>query len=966
MEIIYKWKANVQTGISLFSRGLGFFMLLFAVAVPAFAQVSGTVYRDFNGDGVRQFSLPTEPGVQGIVVTAFIAGESAPLTSTTDSLGFYSFPVASGKKVRLEFSEMPFETYAITTTATNTSSVQFVTAPIANADLPVSDPLAYCKTVLPDLVTPCYVVGDALAAGSNSGPLASLIFFPYSASGQGSPPIELATTAETGSIWGGVYHRQDQKLFYSALLKRHASLGPLGLGGIYMTDLSSGTPVTSSYLNLSQFVKLSSTADSLALLNRNLPVDFVQPSLDSAAFRLTGKVGLGGMALSPDEKKMWVVNLYEKTLVQINIGAPVRPGNQLTAADITSFSIPNPGCVLGEARPWAVEYQQGSLYVGVTCDARQAGSTRANLRAYVYRFDLKTMQFISTPVISEALSYRKGWVHAGVPQSEYWEPWTDQWSDLTTSLLTEVGGVSYYRASRPQPILSDIAFDTDGSLILGLMDRTGNQTARNQWSVPATSGLYSGYIGGDILRAQAHADGTYALESNGTSGLRVGCGVGNNQGPGGGEFYCADFYRDVFSGDTIQQETFMGSLLVVPGNDEVIASVIEPFTVWSGGMAWFSNQSGNRTKAYEIYNGEGPQLQYAGKSNGLGSIQALCETAPLQIGNRIWIDADQDGIQDPDELPLANVQVALFDSTGNLSGATQTNAAGNYLFEGNDLKPNTTYYLIVGTNGNLAQFDKTTETLTINTIPYKLTSANVGEGPNADLNDSDAQLATGLPAALNGFPYVRVQTGAPGQNNPNYDIGFISCWLEPLPDTTVCQGVTSVQLPAAEAGQLWTAGSGNPSPATISNTGLINGMINAGTYAFILSQGTTCTDTVRVIVNAKPNVMSMIERPTCTDLTVNQDGKISVSGFLAGQTFDLSLGATFTSSMFGSPQPIPGNGTLVSDLQNPATVSQAYTLRIYGETGCTQDIALTLMRRDCACGDVRSLCIPITTRIIKK
>ncbi len=940
--------------------------ILFCIAPFAQAQLSGHVYRDFNGDGLRQQNAPSEPGLGGVAVSAFVAGSSTPLSTTTDSLGFYSLAVPAGQKVRLEFSGLPFQTYVHMAATGTGSSVQFATAPASGVDLAVGDPLQYCHTPVPSLVVPTYVVGDALATGSNSSSLPAIVKFPYGASGQADVSNPLTDAGTVGTVWGSAYHRQAEKLFYSAFLKRHSSLGALGLGGIYKIDPSGFVPAE-PYLDLRKFVRLSSAADSIRLLGRNLPDNLNEPAVDSAAFSLVGKVGLGGMALSPDEQTLWVINLYEKTLVKVAIGAPVKPGNQLTGADIVSFPIPNPGCVGGAPRPWALQYHEGSLYVGLTCDAGEPGSTRDNLRAYVYRFDLATMQFISSPVISEPLNYRKGWVHALVPQSEYWEPWSDTWGDFTTSLLTTENGVDIYRVSRPQPIFSDIEFDTDGSILLGLMDRTGHQTGRNQPAVPADANLYSGYIGGDILRAQAYANGTFRLEKNGVSGLRTGSGAGNGEGPGGGEFYGADLYRDPISNDTIQQETFMGAMLSLPGNNEVIATVIEPFAAWSGGAAWFSNQNGQRTKAYEVYFGDDPsEPQYLGNANGLGSFATLCTAAPLQIGNRLWVDANKDGIQNPDEAPLANVYVALYDKNGTLVTFTQTNATGNYLFQGSYLTPYTTYYIVPGTNGTTPQFNAASSVLEVDGAFYKLTVANRGEGAQPDLNDSDAQIASGLPAALNGLPVIQIQTGAPGQNTPNYDAGFIDCWMTDVPDAEVCEGTAIFQFNvAATPGQAWLAMPGNPSGATIDASGQVSGLGAPGTYRFVLRQSETCADTVSLIVKPRPRVQAVVETVTCTNFVSNNDGKITLTGFTAQEMVDYSLGATFSSPVYGSPQSIPANGIVVNDLENPTVATQLYTVRITNQNGCEQDLTLTLKQRDCACEGVSTVCQPVTFRVFK-
>lgn len=53
------------------------------------------------------------------------------------------------------------------------------------------------------------------------------------------------------------------------------------------------------------------------------------------------------------------------------------------------------------------------------------------------------------------------------------------------------------------------------------------------------------------------------------------------------------------------------------------------------------------------------------------------------IGDRVWSDADGDGIQDPGEAGLAGVTLTLLDNTGSPTGLTATtNADGDYLFTG--------------------------------------------------------------------------------------------------------------------------------------------------------------------------------------------------------------------------------------------------------------------------------------------
>ncbi len=95
-----------------------------------------------------------------------------------------------------------------------------------------------------------------------------------------------------------------------------------------------------------------------------------------------------------------------------------------------------------------------------------------------------------------------------------------------------------------------------------------------------------------------------------------------------------------------------------------------------------------------------------------------------ELGDRVWIDANKNGIQDANEAGVSGVKVTLLDATGNIVGSPlTTDANGNYLFT--DLKPGT--YNV--------QFDKTT-------LPagYVFTTQDAGSD---DSVDSDANVSTG-------------------------------------------------------------------------------------------------------------------------------------------------------------------------------------------------------------------------------
>ena len=118
---------------------------------------------------------------------------------------------------------------------------------------------------------------------------------------------------------------------------------------------------------------------------------------------------------------------------------------------------------------------------------------------------------------------------------------------------------------------------------------------------------------------------------------------------------------------------------------------------------------------------------------------------PASIGNYVWIDSDQDGLQDANESGLANVTVRLLNGNGGVISTTTTDGNGLYSF--NNLTAGT--YQV--------QFVTPTN--------YVLTTANAGLNLN-DSIDSDAIVGTGLTQQV---------TLTAGQNNDTLDAGMVFC-----------------------------------------------------------------------------------------------------------------------------------------------------------------------------------------------
>jgi uncharacterized repeat protein (TIGR01451 family) len=750
----------MKNHLRLFVSLLSACIMFFGVSMPVLARpaqqancvITGTVYRDFNASGARD---ALEPPVAGIVVTAYNQAGGTIQAVTTNAQGQYTLnQLPDAAEVRIEFTGLPsFLRYGPDGTGSYTSVV-FVTCGQnpGVVDLAVANPGQHC---VPDVevATTCFRLGDA-----NTGPNAGesvLLSIPYTAGStdltslpvggrfDGSNTV-LAGTDDIGAVYGLAYQRQSATLFAGAFLKRHTDFGSNGPGAIYAINTTTGA--------ISPFTTLTAANAGEALHTNGTPYAD-RPAedpwlIDSEAFTLVGKRGLGEMTMSDDDTTLWVVNLFDRRLYSIPVNNP---------GGATSFAIPTslPNCpATGDARPFAVTYEDGLVYVGVTCTA-ESTQNRAQMRAYVYSFNPSGGGF--SLVLDFPLAYERRCADDAANPAcvtdfpADWRPWTD---DFRTDFAVVDGGLTYI--TYPQPWLTDIAFDNNGDMILALRDRNADQMGNAAYST--FSGDLANYIAigpGDLLRACRNGGG-WTLESNGScGGVTTGGSANVGQGPGspGGEYYFEDNLVD------FHDEDGMGAIFQMPGQPYVMGTFFDPIPINSeladGGFRWLDNQTGQTTRAYRVFNGTLGDIATFAKANGLGGIEAFCPPAPIEIGNRVWYDIDNDGIQDPGEPYGAGVTVNLYDTNGNLIASTITNAQGEYLFTSlNDgVQFNTDYVIRLDNPADYAPGGPLFE--------WFLTRNNAG----ADLRDSDAILASG-------FPTITMRTGGPGDNDHTFDFGF--------------------------------------------------------------------------------------------------------------------------------------------------------------------------------------------------
>jgi hypothetical protein len=758
----------------------------------AAGNVTGTVFQDFNGNGVKD---AVEPGLGGITVTAYNAAGTAVATTTSSTtvatLGQYTLnlsAVANGTALRVEFTGAAAYLKSGpegTAAGTSGSSVQFVTsaaAGSANINYGVNNPGNYCQAA-PRLATNSFAQGSQ-TANTRTNIVSQL----YAATGTSVANYQAEAQAQqVGSTWGLAYHRSSNTLFAAPYIKRNSGLAPAaqhpgsdGTGTIYKITVGGaqdGAP----------FVDLDVLFSNATLTGADPHTDFNPnpPDFDNGAYAAVGKVALGGLAVSEDDQTLYAINLADRKMYKLPIGlTPTAP----TLAQVTSFTVPTPGCTNGVGRPFAVKAHNGLIYVGGVCTAENAGGTAANLSAYVYSFDPGTSTFSASPVLSFPLNYTRGCAdiggypsggcRAGVAAGSFadWRPWRD------TLDLTFPGGYGGGFTAYPEAMLTNIEFIQNSNsggedMVVALRDRFADQignedpgpTGTAPAAAPADGSALNSTGAGEVLRASLNASNVWVIEQNAhnapsTAAFGPSGGANNNQGPistaGADINQSGEFYLD--NHPTNHDEIAEGGLAFVPGNPEISATVMDPINLFTGGTTQFLNTNGTRNRSYQIDLGAGGFQ----KADSYGDLEAECNAAPIEVGNRVWNDANANGIQDPGEAVLSGIVVRLMDSTGatQLALAT-TDANGNYLFSSatgtntasaiyglTTLKPLTSYQLRIDTTQAL--------------LAGLTTTKQNGDGSaNGDLRDSD-----GAQTGANSI--ISFTTASVGANDHSFDFGF--------------------------------------------------------------------------------------------------------------------------------------------------------------------------------------------------
>ncbi|ELS01824.1 hypothetical protein Xen7305DRAFT_00015300 [Xenococcus sp. PCC 7305] len=878
--------------------------------------ISGTVFNDYDSDGVndgtaRGVGFASESGVEGITITAYNASEVVVGTATTGADGTYTLNINTDDPVRVEFT-LPsgFVSTSLNTAPSSTVSDIAFASVAATMDLGIHRPheVTSGDASSIQLITVCYVEG----VGTGSG----IVIHGYNDFDDQNQNAytQKATVQEVGTVNGLAYHRESETLFAGSFYKRHSAL----LGTIDFTNDNNANADTNDATGAAYTSIIYTVDNSNANTTGNVSIfarldDVVDPrgAIDSdaigyswesdqgtgqdtaggnAVFDAVGKYGLGDLELSADGTTLWAVNLNDRKLYKVPVGDSADPLTPATpaSADIDSYDlitdIINNGDDLGvnpeeNIRPFALSIREGLVYFGMVNTAQYDAdgnegtpngvggvddtTSASDLRAFVYTFDPENPTAAPVQVLDIPLDYERDLASSSAQlgaeePSANWHPWV---ASFPTDTIAGTGEEAY-----TQPILSDIDFDINGNMLLGFRDRWGDQIGRQVNRPDGTGGSgFTGNSGGDLLVAILDPDtDTWTIETHVTTD-----NINGNNDPDG-ELFGNEFFENGGANDSneLHSESAQGGLTVVPGFTEVVTTAEDPIDAFAGGFEWFNTVDGsfaghfaaNGDSGLDIF--DGTVADSLGKSNGLGDLEFIFAASDIEIGNRIWDDANQDGIQNADETNFDtnnSIEVELYDSSGT-EIATTTTTNGEYYFSG--LAPFTDYEI------RLAASNFTSGAV----LDGYLATIQNANSDGSDRIDSDATNNSGLPS-------ITFTTGASGTNDYSFDFGLTNATTTDYgdaPDTTSGIGEGDYQTTAANTGASHTIVSGITIGSGISAD---DGTLQNGDATADSDDGVTFTSTLQTT-----------DTSFSVDVDVNVTGSTTLVGWI-----DFDQSGTFDS-----------------------------------------------------------------------
>lgn len=805
----------------------------------ASSSVSGRVYQDFLSNGTFDSAVAagqaTDTGVSGITVSAYDSTGARVGTATSGADGTYTLSVtsAAGANLRVEFeipSTNPLASFRNSFAGTNSgTSVQFVTAGATNVDYAINVPGEYCQNN-PNLSVSRLCSGTA--PGTSTSPSAWVTRYdggPYTTAHTWTDVYNSwtdttsATQADTGSILGMTWDPSTGRIFHSAYVRRHAEMYEVGgnpvPGAIFVTTptgttATAGVGGTTSFLvdletlvSGDQFSSSNSAGPGYIPTNAARKIQyFMDGTTDGGAendgvdsdlvagkdgvFEEVGRTGIGDIE-NDGSGNLYVVSLFDKNLYKVVVPTTGTPTSMTSLGEISSGVT----CTNGNARPFSVKLWRGSLYLGVICDgesdfnpASPQTLANSNLTFTIRRYDLSSSTwstFFGPQALTAAAGVGKGRADTryGLATYNAWNPWTTTYSNSSVD-----GDGNGYYWTRPQPMLSEIEFDRDGSMVLSFRDRNGDIMGTGGNEAPDGGyTMFPSISSGDIYRVCRTGTGYSASDYVFEGGTGCAQTTNTNQGT---EYYWGDFWYDLSL--TGHGETSVGMSELVPGFPDILSTAYDPKdgdssgkTFYAGGFRSFLNSTGGPSGKPNSGSGvifyawsglAGNPNAVAGfqKTNGMSDIEALCDKAPVQIGNRVWIDTDRDGVQDPGETPVKGVTVRLYNSAGTtVLGTAITNDKGEYYFSSNVTEAtagngdNSGGGVAVGSS-YVIRLDNPADYASGGPLNgYTLTGTKKTDSVTSLDTSVDSDAAT-----VSSYPQLSTSSLQPGVNDHTYDIGF--------------------------------------------------------------------------------------------------------------------------------------------------------------------------------------------------
>ncbi|MEM6770189.1 MAG: SdrD B-like domain-containing protein, partial [Bacteroidota bacterium] len=301
--------------------------------------IGGNVFNDFDNNGADAGA--GEVGQSNVRVEVYDCDGMLVCDTWTNADGNWSCDgLTNGEEYRVEFAT-PLQDYLVPSFAgtDNGTNTQLITAPSCLVNYGVVDPAFYCQE-MPRLITTCFVNGNTQSS------VDALVTFAYNSVGISLTGItNLAGNDQIGTMAGVAYARKTQQVYMGAFLKRHVGLleGLPGnpLGRIMVKDMN-GANATSTG-GVTQFINLEDYGANVGTIPTNADRDLAgrfDPSHDDEAYTKIGKVGIGDVEISADERFLYAVSLNDKQLFTIEIDADNDPTTAPAPGDVTSVTIP--------------------------------------------------------------------------------------------------------------------------------------------------------------------------------------------------------------------------------------------------------------------------------------------------------------------------------------------------------------------------------------------------------------------------------------------------------------------------------------------------------------------------------------------------------------------------------------------------------------------------------------------------